>query len=117
MPPPPTPLSAGGVGTGVTESQFLEEGDIFQGSCSFYVKNTFKSEIFNGKKSLEKIFFSVINKNLRILTKNLVTFKKWDGHRTYTFSNFLKAVFHKIYLVHSRILCPKYGTAIIDYTD
>ena len=41
-----------------------------------------KSEIFNDKKSLPtKMFFSVINKNLNweILTKNLVTFKRWDG--------------------------------------
>ena len=30
---------------------------------------------------LHKIFFSVVTKNLKweILTKNLVTFKKWDG--------------------------------------
>ena len=34
------------------------------------------------KKSLQtKMFFSVITKNLNweILTKNLVTFKRWDG--------------------------------------
>ena len=32
-------------------------------------------------KYLTKIFFSVITKNLNweILTKNLVTFKRWDG--------------------------------------
>ena len=62
--PPANPTFWWGEGTGVTESQFLEEDDIFQGSYSFYVKNTFKSEIFNEKKSFEKIFFSVINKNL-----------------------------------------------------
>ena len=41
-----------------------------------------KSEIFNNKKSLStKLFFFAITKNLNweILTKNLVTFKRWDG--------------------------------------
>ena len=41
-----------------------------------------KSEIFNDKKSLyTKMFFSVINKNLKKenLTKNLVVSKQWDG--------------------------------------
>ena len=52
-----------------------------EGGCSFYIKNKLKSEIFNKKKSLQtKMFFSVITKNLNweILTKNLVTFKRWD---------------------------------------
>ena len=38
--------------------------------------------MFNDKKSLEtKMFFSVITTNLHweILTKNWVTFKRWDG--------------------------------------
>ena len=45
-------------------------------SCSFYIKNKLKSEIFDDKKK-----FSVITKNLNwaILTKNLVIFKRWDG--------------------------------------
>ena len=50
--------------------------------CNFYKINKLKSEIFNSKKSLEtKIFFSVItnNANWEILTKNLVTFKRWHG--------------------------------------
>ena len=71
----------------MTGSQFLEGGcwerggDFFQEGCSFYIKNKLKSQIFNDKKSLSaKMFFSVATKNLNweILTKNLVTFKKWD---------------------------------------
>ena len=44
-------------------------------------KNKLKSEMFNDKKFIKKMFFSVIYKNLNweILTKNLVTFKKWEG--------------------------------------
>ena len=51
--------------------------------CSFYIKNKVKSEIFNDKKSFTKMFFSAIAKNLDwgILTKNLVTFKRWDGFK------------------------------------
>ena len=40
------------------------------------------SEVFNDKKKfIKKMFFSVITNNLNwgILTKNLVTFKRWDG--------------------------------------
>ena len=75
-------------GGGLTGSQFLEGdcwekgSDLFQGgSCSFYIKNKLKSEIFNDKKNLKtKMFFSVITKNLNweILTKKLVTFKRCD---------------------------------------
>ena len=56
-----------------------KRGDIFQGGCSFYIKNKLKSERFNNKKSLQpKMFFSVITKNLNwgILTKYVVTFKR-----------------------------------------
>ena len=52
------------------------------GGCNFYIKSKLKSEIFNDKKSWSSnMFSSVITKNLNweILTKNLVTFKKWDG--------------------------------------
>ena len=44
------------------------------------MKNKLKSEIFNYKVYKQKCF-SVITKNLNweILTKNLVTFKRWDG--------------------------------------
>ena len=46
------------------------------------VKNKLKSEIFNDKKNVYKQkYFSITTKNLNweILTKNLVTFKRWDG--------------------------------------
>ena len=75
------------MGGDLTGSNFLEEGcwekggDLFQGDCSFYIKNKLKSEIFNNKKSLyTTMFLSVITKNLNweILTKNLVTLKRWD---------------------------------------
>ena len=59
-----------------------DRGDFFQGGCSFYIKNKLKSEIFNDKKGLlTKLFLPLITKNLNweILTKNLVTFKRWDG--------------------------------------
>ena len=55
--------------------------DFFQGGFTFYIKNQLKSQIFNNTKSLSaKMFFSVTTKNLNweILTKNLVTFKRWD---------------------------------------
>ena len=75
---------------GFTGSQFLEGGCwkrggwLFLGEgrgCSFYTKNKLKSEIFNKKKSLQtRMFFYVITKNLnwQILTKNSVTFNRWD---------------------------------------
>ena len=51
----------------------------FSGGCSFYMKNKLKAQIFNGKKFIKKIFFSVMAKNLNgeISTKNLATFKRW----------------------------------------
>ena len=69
---------------GLVGSQFLEGSCCcpFSRVCSSYIKNKLKSEIFNYKKSLcTKTFFSVTNKNLNweIITKNLVTFKRWDG--------------------------------------
>ena len=92
-PPPSHPFLFGGGSDsksgGLTGSQFLEwfagkEGvDFFRGECSFSIKNKLKSEIFNNKKSFKQKCFSVITKNRRIqteiLTKNLVTFKRWDG--------------------------------------
>ena len=58
-------------GVDLTGSQFLEGvveekgGYLFQGGCSFYIKNKLKCEIFNDNKSLQtKMFFSVITKNL-----------------------------------------------------
>ena len=96
-PPPPPPFCwRGGVEPltnlsknweGLTGSRFLERdcwergGWFFSGGCTFYIKNKLKSQIFNDKKSsLAKMFFSVTTKNLnwKILTKNWVTFKKWD---------------------------------------
>ena len=59
-----------------------EGGDVFQGSCSFNIKNLKKSEIFNDKKK-------IINENFflwKILTKNLVTFKRWDGIKDKNFN-------------------------------
>ena len=51
-------------------------------SYNFYIRNNVKSEIFNDKKGLQsKIFFSFITKNINweILSKNLVSFKRWNG--------------------------------------
>ena len=52
-------------------------GDFFQGSCSFYIKNKLKNEIFNKKKKWNKFFFSVSANNLiwEVIAKNFVTFK------------------------------------------
>ena len=49
-----------------------DRGEFFQGSCSFYIKNKLKYEIFNDKKVLStKMFLSPRTKNLNweILTK------------------------------------------------
>ena len=58
-------------------------GLFFQGGSSFFIKNKLKSEIFNDQKSLltKIILFSLITQNLNweILTKNLITFKRWHG--------------------------------------
>ena len=55
----------------------------FRGGCSFY-KKKIKPEILNDKKKIYKQkCFSVTINNLKweILTKNLVTFKRWDGFK------------------------------------
>ena len=81
----PNPLSVAGGGGGwvFTESLLGKRGvSFFGGVCSFYIKNKLKSEKFHNKKSLQtKMFFSVITKNLNweILSKNFVTFKRWDA--------------------------------------
>ena len=70
----------GSAGSQLFEGGCWERGGEFL-RCSFYIKNKLKSGIFNDKKSLSgKMFFSVKTKNLNweILTKNLVTFKRWD---------------------------------------
>ena len=77
---------------GAWQISILREGcaekvgvNFFKEELQFLHKNKYKSEIFNGTKSLyTKMFFSVINKNLKKvkkenLTKNLVVFKQWDG--------------------------------------
>ena len=64
---------------GLTWSQFWEG---VGAGCSFFTKNKLKSEIFNDKKLYKtKMLFSATTKNLNweILTKNSVTFKRWDG--------------------------------------
>ena len=54
---------------------FLKVVDFFRGevrreACNFYEKNKLKSGIFSDKKKVFKL------SNWKILTKNLVTFKK-----------------------------------------
>ena len=48
---------------------------------SCYIKNRLKSEILNDKKNCKPKCLSAMTKNLnwQILTKNLVTFQRWDG--------------------------------------
>ena len=53
------------------------------------MKNKLKSEIFNDKKKfINKNVFSIITTNLtwEILTKSIVTFKRWDGIKDEKFS-------------------------------
>ena len=72
---------------GFRGSQFLERVCWEQVGWHFsrglqFLHNKLKSELFNNKKSLRpKSFFSVITENLnwKILTENVVTFKRWDG--------------------------------------
>ena len=42
----------------------------------YYINDKLKSEIFNKKKFINKMLFTVLN--WEILTKNLVTFKRWE---------------------------------------
>ena len=53
------------------------------GGCSIYIKRKLKSEIFNDKKVYKQknVFLCVLTKNLnwQMLTKNLVTFKRFHG--------------------------------------
>ena len=67
-----------------------DRGDFFQGVCRFCKEKTkLKSEIFNDKKGLKtKMYLSLITKNLNweISTKNLVTFKRWDGVKDKNFN-------------------------------
>ena len=65
----------------MTESQFLDgvpEKDgvtFFRGKVVvYYINGKLKSEIFNKKKFINKMLFTVLN--WEILTKNLVTFKR-----------------------------------------
>ena len=59
---PPTKFSKRG---GLAGSQFLEwgcwegGGDLFQGACSFYIKNKLIFEIFNDKKVYKQKYFSL----------------------------------------------------------
>ena len=54
------------------------------------MKNKLKPEILNGKEIYKLMFFSVMTKNLNweISTKNLVTFKRWDGVNDENFLNY-----------------------------
>ena len=73
---------------GLTRSQFWEgvsgkEGvTFFSGGCSFFIKDKLKFEIFKVKKNfINKMSFSVVtnNVNWKILNKNSINFKRWDG--------------------------------------
>ena len=64
------------------ESDFFQGGGGLQNLHIYKKINYIKSKIFNDKKRLSaRMLFSVITKNLNweISTKNLVTFKRWDG--------------------------------------
>ena len=65
---------------GPSQDLNFQRGDLLQGVAAFTWLRL-KSEIFNGKKVYNQNAFSVITKNLNceILTKNLVTFNRWDG--------------------------------------
>ena len=60
---------------------------------------TKKSETFNKKSLLTKMFSSVITKNLNweILTKNLVTFKRWDGVKDEKFDYYRGSLKNQIF--------------------
>ena len=60
---------------------FRDEWGSDLGACSFYITDKLKPDRINDKKFVIKKIFSAISKNLNweILTKNLVTFKRWDG--------------------------------------
>ena len=58
-------------------------GDFFQGEgwCSLYIKNKLSLKYLTTKKVYinKNVFFCHNNLNWKILTKNLVTVKRWDG--------------------------------------
>ena len=74
----------------MTVSQFLERLLVkwvvtFSrgGGWQFLPKNKLKYKIYDDKKVYKRKYFSVVTKNFncKILTKTLVTFKRWDGFK------------------------------------
>ena len=110
----PPPFSAGGRAEGGVEppTKFLKWGGglnrtsvfrvgcweigewLFSGGLQFFDKNKLKSGIFNDEKSLQtRILCSVVtkNSNWEVLSKNLVTFKRWgEGWKTLIFLQFME---------------------------
>ena len=77
-------LKSGGGGLDRISREVAEKEicDFFPGGrCSFSIKNKLWSGICNHKNVSKLKGISVLTKNLNwnILTKNLVTFKRWDG--------------------------------------
>ena len=79
---PPFKKWGGGLDRISREVAEKEICDFFPGGrCSFSIKNKLWSGICNHKNVSKLKGISVLTKNLNwnILTKNLVTFKRWDG--------------------------------------
>ena len=75
-----------------------KRGVTFSGCYSFYIKNELKSEIWNNnKKPIDNNFFLCHNlyKNWEILSKNLVTFKRWDGFKDEKRDHYEKLDFYR----------------------
>ena len=61
-----------------------DRGDIFQWGCRFYININWNRKYLTTEKVYkQKMFLSFITKSLNweIFTKNLVTFKIWDGNK------------------------------------
>ena len=68
---------------------------------TFHISKLFQTTALHEKCPYSKVFWSVF---FRICTEYLVTVDSI----IHILWNFLKTIFHKIYLVHTSILCPKF---------
>ena len=101
-PPPPLFLLGGGGLIFIPHFQKggLDRISIFRGELLGKREVLFSKAVQWRKKFINNFFFSIITKNLNweILTKNLVTFKRWDGVEDEKFSYYTGSLKNMIYM-------------------